>query len=725
MNLKYFGEFGSSAGVPYRIEIGTTEEVASAAEVFFPGEEPLVIEWEETDKITPICPSSATLQVLSVSDRQFIDMYSVSAGAFVLTVYRNGSLYWRGTLDTEVYEEPYSYRSGYVVTLTFTDFGILDRLAYSCTGCVTIQSVIEWCLKESRILTEGEMDDRIVRHVSTASPKCGYTSASVDSIFGLLVNTDNFVDDGEDMTAEDVLTAVLQPLALQIRQKAGHVYVFDINALSKLDAVAVEWMSDDAVLSADRVYNNVSVNYSPADDAEVAEGTVEEDKDLPADSGGALIYCNYHRDSFGRYDSGEGFRLHTGGSFESNIELANGAVFYQIVPVFSGNEETGVFWGRRAGHCGMSDSQGAVSVVGKAPCGVFLDNDENGTCISAMIMKLPAGLINYTSIDRSRYSLKVGLSLLFDVRYNPFENQDESNEGGNYSRLQDWVNFAYVPVRLILRDKDGAALYHYENRRMLLSDSYTNRSSYCKWVAGEGQWGDAFLAYYDSEDRKSASGCGGWKENRPIIGYYRGGLPSVWDKRGDGDFIDLPPVGGFLEMQVGSGVHQFDYKRKVKDIYSRIRWVMYKDPYITLCYKNGVEVEGKDIEEVAYLNRAAKEDLSIDTMIGTPPGKFGLPAAKGLFLAPDYSAVTEFTREGVSDRIERLLIGTVYSQYASRKTVLSGTVRLLSGFGVCSDVSLAGKKLVPFGETQDLQADLSEVTMVEIAGDSYEGVEFE
>lgn len=63
-----------------------------------------------------------------------MDLYTVKPCAVRLDVWRmeagteSWQLYWRGTLDTEFYEEPYERPSGYTVTLPFTDFGVLERL---------------------------------------------------------------------------------------------------------------------------------------------------------------------------------------------------------------------------------------------------------------------------------------------------------------------------------------------------------------------------------------------------------------------------------------------------------------------------------------------------------------------------------------------------------------------------------------------------------------------
>jgi hypothetical protein len=277
---------------------------------------------------------------------------------------------------------------------------------------------------------------------------------------------------------------------------------------------------------------------------------------------------------------------------------------------------------------------------------------------------------------------------------------------------------------LNLKDADGNVLYHYENSGVMLSSSYKQDASMCKWVKGSGSWGCMYLSYYDYENRKSASGFGGWKKNRQIIGYYRDSLPKKWEAMGDGEFIDLPPSGGWLELQIGKGVHQFDYKREEKDIWSRARWLMYKEPTITLVNKNGTEVEQEDIEDTAWVNRSAEEEYEISTSVGTLGERKYNAAARGLVMKSNYTAVQTFCRADYSGRLERLLIGTVYSQYASRKNTLSGTVRILDEMKVLTDESTAGKFIL-LSEVQDLMQDSSEIEMSEFAADNYEGIEYE
>lgn len=77
----------------------------------------------------------------------------------------------------------------------------------------------------------------------------------------------------------------------------------------------------------------------------------------------------------------------------------------------------------------------------------------------------------------------------------------------------------------------------------------------------------------------------------------------------------------------------------------------------------------------------------------------------------------------MEDRLERLLIGTVYSQYGSRHNTLSGTVRLLPDLKIHTDASSSGKYIL-LSEVQNLLQDSSEITMAELSADNYEGIEF-
>lgn len=703
MLTKYTASFHSVEGVHYKVDILADDPtIADATRVALTRDTPVEIEWNETDKLTPVQSSCLTLTLNSLKDRQFVNLYAVAPGTVRADVYRDGALYWSGVLDTELYEEPYSMAKDYDVTFSFSDFAVLDRKKWSRTGVCSIQDVIDTCITDSGISHRG-----IKQYISTSvAPEAG----AID-LAALNVLCDNFYDeDGEPMTMREVLDEVLRPFALRMVQKGGYIHLYDLNAAyNDMSTLQVQWMADDASLGVDVTYNNVKVTFSPYADAKLIDATLDHDEVLPDRDATMQYTTDYDPDNVI-----DGFRIIVGSQDDLPLTLSNGAKFFRIDSDYSGTDEAGVMWKYKGSNTATYDK-------------VWMNPDSlkaivNGVCKSKPIITTPKAFLGYVSYKRLAFKLKITLDFLLDVRYNPFENASKHNEEGNWERLNDWCNFGYVPAMLYLKDNNGNILYHYENSGMLDTESYEHDANVCRWVEGSGSWGCMFLCYYDWSDRKSTTGFGGWQTNKPIIGYYRKSLPKKWEKAGEGEFIDLPPCGGFLELQIGSGVYQFDYNREEKDIYPLTRWVMYRNPAVTLVKSNCTDIQADDIETAAHINQEAKEELTIDTIIGTLERAWS-PSARGLVMDSALSAHHSFHRAGVTDRLERLLIGTAYSQYATRHNTLTGTVRLMPHMNLCSDASSNEKYLI-MSEVQNLIEDTSEITMTALSADNYEGLEY-
>jgi hypothetical protein len=694
----YKGTFYSEDNVRYDVEIESTDSSkAVAGELFFSADTPVEIEWNEVDKFEPVQGSSMTLTLVSETDRKYIDLYTIEPGTIRANVYRNQALYWSGMLDPELFEEPYSYKENYEVQFIFSDFGILERKEWEKTGLSTMREVLTDCLESTGIRYTALKE-------FISMKRNAYGELEMDKLY--LLN-DNFYDeDGEPMTKREVLEAVLRPFALRIVQKGGNLYIFDLNGIySSMDTEEVYWKGDDAVLGADVVYNNVKLTFSPYGNTTIVDGSLDHDDVLTGQTG------NLYKMDNDWDNAADGFRMVTGTQDGLPLTLQENAKFFRIDTEYSGSDEAGVVYGYKGNKENNYDKT----------YGSFPNVHNDGAYTSSPIFTCNLGFLGNSSYKRANFNLKVLLSVLFDVRYNPFESAAKQNENGNYDRLSNWCNFGYIPCMLRLKDASGKVISHYENSVVMESDSY--KQTLAKWVAGDGEWGCMYLCYYDRSDRKSASGFGGWQANKQIIGYYRDGLPKNWESRGDGEYIPLPSGSGWLELTIGKGVHQFDYKREEKDIYSRARWLMYKNPKVELVNKNGTAIESEDVELTAWINRNAKEEYTIDTNIGTLNDTPN-PAARGLIMDANSAAVDEFYKAGVTDRLEKLLIGSVYSQYAGRKATLSGTVRLLDTMNVLTDASTEGK-FVLLSEVQDLQQETSEITMAEFSADNYEGIEYE
>lgn len=700
--LKYWEEFRSVRNTLYRVEILTDETSTTPIEVVSPYDTPIEIEWNEVDKLEPVQGACLTLSLSSKSDRQFLSLFSIDVGTVRVDVYRDGTLYWSGMLDPELYEEPYSEKQDYDVSFTFSDFAILDRLRWGKKGVCSLQEVIDVCLNAS-----GIHYNKLEKFIST---KTSAAETRPIDLSALYILCENFYDeDGEPMTLREVLDEVLRPFALRMVQKGGNIYLYDLNAVyTNMDVAEVKWADVDAELNTDKIYNNVKVVFSPYADAELIDGTLIHEKMLPEHKSGPMWLVDNDFNN-----AADGFSIVTGEQEDLPLRLLGDCKFFRMDSEYSGSDDAGVAYAFK----GWQSLNYYGFAFGKSFPRVF----SNGVNISKPIIGSESAFLGYVSYKRSDYRLRISLDVLFDVRYNPFENASRPNEEGNWGRLQDWCNFGYIPVMLYLKDSNGKILYHYENAGVMHSNSYVHGAN-CRWVPGTGKWGDMYLGYYNKGNRKSASGFGGWQTNQMIIGYYRDGLPKKWEKMEQGELIDLPPVGGFLEMQIGSGVHQFDYKRKEKDIYSIARWLLYRAPKVTLVGRNGIALKIEDIEDAAWVNRSAKEELEIDTILGTL-GKNYCPSARGLILKSNYEAYQTFSRAGVEDRLEHLLIGTVYSQYAFRHHTLSGTTDIIPTVCVLTDASIAGKFIL-LSEVQNLLQETSEIIMSEFSADHFDGIEY-
>lgn len=270
------GSFLSRAGVTWRVDIweeGYTAEQAAAlipGELDFPADEPVVIEWDEKDKEEVVCGSSCTVRVISPGDRTYAGLYTTEVAAIGVNIYRDGELHWTGTLDPCQYEEPYERAWGYDVLLTFTDFGVLDRLRYNLKGLQKMSDVLTDALTRAGLSAASVDYSSLISslHVPvTGSTPSAYDGAPTggnqviwnDNGSGILlpdsyvppalddntdatepatpdtlaVLSDNFYDDDDEgKTLLEVVEAMLQPMGMRMVQRGGTVWVYDLNAVA-------------------------------------------------------------------------------------------------------------------------------------------------------------------------------------------------------------------------------------------------------------------------------------------------------------------------------------------------------------------------------------------------------------------------------------------------------------------------------------------------------------
>ena len=728
--LKYKGEFLSRNNTVCSVEI--YREAAAAYDLIgklqFPSDEPVVIEWAHSDKEESLCGSVADVTIISPGDRTYEDLYTITPGDITLKIYRNGSLYWSGTLDPEFYEEPYSSGSEYEVTLTFSDFGILNRMKFNMEGMQSMQDILNDALQRAKL-----------GHCSPVRPyisTCMKGNAIPVTLSDLSLRADNFYDeDGEALSMYEVLEGMLQPLGLRMVQQAGEVYVYDLNALyQKVGTEQVRWESTDQHMGTDKVANNVKITFSPYSDARLLAGDLKyggdktENTGIQPDGSNCYKYLpNYKKPEDYDWDYSDISFLMYVGSKGTGTSSSSYKRYFEIAPILGGSKSTGVAYFFYTGYGSLSS--GVPKPIGTPP------STRNDTpVIKTEKIYLPA-----IGADETAHSLlRLQLGILIDARYNPFSDADGDNEKGNYNAILNDAGYLYLPFRAVIYDNVGNVLCHYANKYETTKTYLEPHMKYTtgKWVDGApAEWDEAVLAYYNTDDPGGTLQSLGWRTNRQTLMRNKKFImrrPS-WLKVNDGQYMAYPPVSGYLEISILTGMRTcktFLWSSREDsndivletDITSRVRWMLYKLPALSVVRTNSVfeEYSSDDVEYTGVLNENAKDNIKIDTICGTMEEVN--PVARGAYHQTSTGLqITEMTRAGRTTQVEHLLIGTLYSQYAERKTVLSGTTRLTGGgLKSCTDANQEDKRFIVLQDVQDLIADERELKMVELRPDEYE-----
>lgn len=763
MELRYLGEFLSREGVTWRVELRQESPTPfdEIGALTFEANQALTIEWTEKKKEEVICGSVATIQIESPGDRTYEDLYTIEVGQIRMDVYRNNSLYWSGMLDPEFYEEPYERAANYEVSLSFSDFGILQRKKYALAGMLTIKDVLDMCLREAGIIHNGIDQTLISTSLYGGDPL---------TLGDIMVRSDNFYDeDGEASSLEDVLIGLLQPLGLRMVQRCGKIYIYDLNGLySKGKSAEAVWSGDSSTMGVDVVYNNAKITWSTyAQSGNLAPTECWTQKTDPnlyninstsyrSYEGSNYISFHYSTDLKDWIDATDaGFTLWVNKE-GVNAELPEDLSFqfFKIVPQYDGSEAEGIMLlhpvveAYKFGDKKNWVAQARFGRVGINPAylqGTTTDIDRF-IFKSAHVWVPPADNPNDLLI-------RISLEMLLDPRWNPFE---QGTNFMKYLEQKDWQdqwkargNYLYVPVTIKFKPDNSDQIYCWDNRYICTQDVsspvknlYGTYGSWAKYDNTKDDkpsvWG--WICYYDQNDRKEGSGVAqGWKKNRPAMNPHTAQIASILENADDGQYIPYPTQGGgelWIEVRLDGwmisdgGVNLSS--TTIIDTYGlfsgdrirspKVNWLLFKLPEIEIV--NNVQFEKEintdDVEYSAQINANAKDDIGIDTVCGTKVG--GVPTARGAYFnASSGKQITELYRAGRKATAEQLLIGTLYSQFAERRTKISGEIELHPDALVTyTEQNQYGKKFILTGETQDCIADTTQVTIIELRPDEYD-----
>ena len=767
--LRYAGEFLSRAGITWRVEIlqEADQPFASVGVLTFEADEPLVIEWKKTDKEEVLCGSTATIRVESPGDRTYEDLYSIEVGKIRMDVYRAGNLYWSGALDPEFYEEPYERAYKYPVSFTFSDFGILDRLKYNLAGMQSLYAILTDALGRSTI-NYTSIDQSLIS---------SYLDSAKLTLGALRVRSDNFYDeDGEATTLKETLDGILLPLGLRLVQRNGRIWVYDLNGLYTLAQQAqIGWNGASQTMGTDKVANNVKITWNTyaqgGNQAPTDCWTQDVDKNLininsletQSYHGSQYISFHYSTDLHDWIDATDaGFTLWLN-SQGKNAEIGPNSLakFFKIVEQNDGTESEGiaVFYVSCRGYAVGNDHNGAAQIQYRGN----LDGQLPGKLSSCGKKLFKSAEVWLPPVDNaSDLLLRVGLNALIDCRFNPFEQAAVLVKGikpgwftpGVEGVEQDqWQNtwkssgtFVYIPVTIKFQPDGSNTVYVWDNRDIVARDVNSNpvttlSQTYGSWKVYRPNddenppiWG--YLCWYNPDDRLNDCGVLGWKKNHPALNPHNKNVTTILRKAEDGQYIPYPANtgGGKLWLEVrGQGwiisddgtTLPPDTVLNPNDLWNKTWWALFQLPEFEIMNRQQFDaaINTDDVEYQAEINAAAKESITLDTICGTH--KDGVPTARGAyFLASNGKQLKQLTRAGRTTQAEELLIGTLYSQYAQRRTVLSGEADLpTGGLKAFTEQNQDGKRFLMQGEVLDAITDTSDVTLVELRPDEYDKAE--
>ena len=743
----YSGQFLSRSGVTWQIDLLRQLDAApdTVGTLTFPSEEPLTIEWDDVERWEVIQGSSATLKIISPGDRTYADLYAIAVGEIRMDVYRNGLLFWSGTLDTEFYEEPYESASGYEVSITFSDLGVLDRLKYDLAGLRTLHELLSYAATRAGL---GHLPIEDTTYISLKHTYGAFATPDTISIA-----SDNFYDeDGEPSTLKEVVDGILQPLSLRIMQREGRLWVYDLYQLqASAGRREVYWTADSQTMGVAPVVNNVVLTFSPYAKQKPLANNLTYDKPYDPMSNDYHLDTGYH-DSYAYYPACDGDNKTTDGSWDySNISfrlwqgsgkgLASSRYgYFKIEPVFGGSSAEGSPFAYKVGTI-YNNNDGATRCAGN----FFPSHLEWLRSHRFFLPKLDA-------TGQKRYLLKLSLPMLMDGRYNPFTtgrsgNLESRNEdiGKNMHHV-----YAAVDVHLYANPTDTTPAMHWSNRDVAneATNNPTFNETLGEWKEGADGWRgnnhDGWLDYYDKENYSSGSPVGkGWITNRQCLGTPRptfagidfSNVKASVTSRDDGQYILYPPMGGWIDITLYLGIWPMKGGATESwypgvsvvpqgDIWtclSWMRWLLAKAPEVeivdTTLSLNGIEQD--DLEYRGTINPAAKDEVTIDTICGSAPQ--AMPTSRGCYMrTSDGLQLSKLTRGALTDHPERILIGTIYGQAAQRKTTLSGEARIEvggeSGLLLYTDQNQPNDRLfLATSEVLDAQSDTTELNLTELS----------
>jgi len=676
LQKKYFYYFRDLNNLQYTAEIWEeTAAVIVAAEIRGDAAPFTVTMPGLSDKFQPVRGSGCQINLVSETNMQFIGLYTADMQQYQIRLYASGSLVWIGWLDSELYSEPFNDLTNYPVSFSGSDgFAILDRMNYinddgsKITGISSQIDVLKFILEKMNLPFAGIT-------ISLSTTATGTTIGAEETLLHVthIVNANYYNEDGDPETLRTVLESILQPYGAFITQVNGTLFITDVHTIAAGASVTANRYDS---LSLD-YYDSVTFNPNKGDVSDIGFTSETQTLDIVSGVNKQIVsFSPYNLIDIMDYSADEDFTV------PGLIETYGTAPYRFNLWQHS----TSKVWDK-------FDAGKFIKIQGV--------EDPDFVDYFLQISKS----FDYLDVTTKQFSFKGDLPLIIPADY-----KLRLRASAYFRRSTQLEDPAFVPsvvsrgdlyLRLAI---GGKKVVNTGGPVAWIDNTDTSRAFFLPFQKAPSptSTGGA-TTYYPIEDQWIASGFYSRKEQ--VYTLYDQLIP-----------LDSGFTNGVIALDLQGYVCENLLAAPTDVLDARI-----KDIQLTIVDSEGNDYKDIDLEYVGYMNAQYKESGSdIRVLQGTNTDNF--PTCRGGLLkysGTDYSFLQTWTRAGVTDIIENLLLRSYVGNYQGKtKQITCSINRLPNTVGYLTYANYLTGKFMLTSFTHDFENASTELTMQEIFTDA-------
>jgi hypothetical protein len=693
--VKIYGSFKDLNDNVYTINIIEDSETALTPQLCEIADTFVTRYIDIANKFTAVRGSISEFALLSVTDRQFIGLYTANIKQYKVNFYKGAAIIWTGWIDSERYSEPFNEIENYPVTIAANDgFNLLDRLDYIQSNGANYYGIVsQWTVLTNILSKLGLSWNNLLIGLSTTIN--ADAMAAGETIFHKQhVNQSNYYnEDGDPETCRTVLEALLKPLGAFIQQVNGNLYITDVNHLAQDTAISFKKYNPVtfAYVSTDTVNQNIGdlTDIEFADSNQVLDTISGVNKQI-------VSYSPYVNTLPVKHEPG------TDDFIGEDVTTNYGAGLYTWKQV---TYLTSKYWDKY----NLGSFCRAEATAGS-------NNGEKNYF-------LKVGKYAFGDLAESKLSFKTKLQLPHIL---PSQHYLRVNVTANFRTKTDWENPAETGTKITM---GMLRMYVKIGTQKRKKQAFSNNWELATSLV-------PFELYFFTPERidpDAAHDFAIYYANIADTDIASTNLKIYSENNYTQDPILIPLVNGgiFTGGIIEVGIYDFqttnrgyNYQNQLYDGFADSATIecRIKDIEFSITDGKGNLVNTNDKEYVAKLNPLfANKGETVNLIHGASP--YQISTERGALLGYKNNAyyfISQWIREGVTDKIENLLLRSIVSNYTEPSVKLPCKINMPSsilGF-LTYENFLSGKKLMVAGATLNYAEAEADVTLIEISKDN-------